>query len=112
MLTVMDWTTSKEKFFEFVSFSDRKIRIFSFALVLFLLFLIPVNFLENSPNISICYHILGEYCYSYGLTRGIASLLKGNIELALQYNKLSILVLIIIILIIISDFIGLKKKKS
>lgn len=80
-------------------------RSYTFLSVLLILFLAPINFLESMPNLSICKRILREYCYSVGITRGVSSLLKGNLELALEYNWLSIPVLVLMIFIIARDLL-------
>ena len=101
----------KQLFFKIISLSDFKYRFFVFLIVLFLLFIIPVESLEKSPNLSICSHILGDYCYSVGITRGVSSLLKGNLSQAIDYNFLSIPVLIMMLLILITDSIKSIYKK-
>lgn len=78
-------------------------RPYVFIGVLVALFLIPLRFLESSPNLSLCYTVLGEFCYSVGITRGVSALLKGNIDLAINYNFLSFPVLIFMIVIIFYD---------
>ncbi len=77
--------------------------------MLFLLLVIPVSFLESMPNVSICSRVLGEYCYSVGITRGVSSLLKGNIYDALNYNVLSIPVLTVMVSIVLYDIYMLRK---
>lgn len=106
---VKNFKAIKNRFFEIISLSGPKSRIFIFLSVLLGLFLVPLSFLENLPNFSLCSRMLGSYCYSAGITRGVSSLLKGDLNLAIDYNFLSIPVLIIIILIIISDIIKIKK---
>jgi predicted ferric reductase len=101
-----------KEFIKIISLSNPKYRIFTFLTILAFLFIVPLNILENSPNFSICYLLLKNYCYSYGLTRGVSSLLKGNFKMALNYNPLSYLVLIAIISTIILDFIKLKYQKT
>ncbi len=115
-LKMLNGLTSLEKLKKFVfdvlTLSYPKKRLFTLLLILFLLFLIPVELLESLPDFSLCHQILGEYCYSSGITRGTSSLLKGGVSQALQYNPLSIPVLIILFLFIIFDsvkFISMKK---
>ncbi len=98
------------KFFEILSLSNRKYRIIVFSVVLFLLLIIPVSFLESMPNLSICSRVLGEYCYSVGITRGVSSLLKGNIADAIDYNILSVPVLFVMISILLYDFYQLSRE--
>ena len=64
----------------------------------------PASYLEAMPNLSICSHVLGKYCYSVGITRGVSSLLKGNLELAWSYNWISIPVVVVMIGILVGDF--------
>ncbi len=99
----------KKEFFEVISFSS-KYRPLTFLTVLILLTITPLNFLEGLPNLSICSRILGEKCYSVGITRGVSALLKGNLELAVSYNWISIPVLIVMVLIIFLDLIKKFKK--
>ena len=80
-------------------------RFFIFLIVLILLFFIQINFLESTPNLSICSRVLGKYCLSIGLIRGVSCLLKGNFLEAINYNLLSIPVLIILVGFIIHDFL-------
>jgi di/tricarboxylate transporter len=87
-----------------LTFSHSKYRFFSFVFILVFLFLIPLNFLEALPNFSICSYLFKDYCYSVGLTRGVASLLKGNFVEGLEYNLLSVPVLIILVAFIVYDF--------
>jgi hypothetical protein len=71
--------------------------------VLLLLLIVPLNFLESMPNLSICSHVLGKYCYSVGITRGVSSLLKGDLSQAMDYNILALPVLFRLILLIAYD---------
>ena len=102
------------KFYSFVrnvvSFSP-KYRPYTFLTILVGLLLIPVSLLEKTPNLSICSRVLGDYCYSVGITRGVSSLLKGNFQQAIDYNFLAVPVLLILIIFIVVDFYY-KKKKS
>jgi hypothetical protein len=98
----------RNRIIEIIALSNPKYRIFVFLIILFLLFIIPVNFL-GAVNLSPCPRILGNYCYSAGITRGVSSLLKGNVTQAAGYNPLSIPVLITMISIVISDFLKIRK---
>jgi hypothetical protein len=101
---------SRDIFLDILTFSYPIYRVLFFLGVLFFLLIIPVHILELGPNFSICSFILGEYCYSTGITRGVASLLKGNISEAIDYNFLSIPVLAILFLFIIVDLYMLKRR--
>ncbi len=96
-------------FFGDVFSLDFKYRAYIFILILFFLALIPIEVLENSPRITICNYIPDNICYSQGLTRGVSSLLKLDFTQALEYNKLSLPVLIILIGFI---FVDIKRKIS
>ncbi|MCW8966058.1 MAG: DUF2752 domain-containing protein [Candidatus Pacearchaeota archaeon] len=97
-------------FLDIITFSYPQYRFFTFLFVIIILFIIPVNFLESLPNLSICHRILGDSCYSVGITRGIASLLKGNIKQSLEYNFRAIPTLTIILVFLIFDFIKITKR--
>jgi hypothetical protein len=94
-------------FFNILSLANAKSRIITFLSVLVVLALIPISFLESMPDLSICHRILGETCYSVGITRGVSSMLKGDIEQSWSYNPLAIFTIIVIIGIIISDSLTL-----
>jgi len=80
-----------------------KWRSFIFILVLTVLAVLPVRIVGITHNFSICYKILGEYCYSVGITRGVSALLKGNVGLMWDYNFLAVPTLLIMIGIITYD---------
>lgn len=112
MLNGFKLSRYKKILFDFLTFSYPLYRIILFSIVIFFLFILPIGFLENLPNLSVCSFIFRKYCYSIGITRGVSSLLKGNFDLAISYNFLSIPVLIFLIAFIIKDFIYLTKKKE
>lgn len=93
-----------------LTLSYPKYRLFVFVVIILLLAFVPVSFLESVPDLSICSRILGDYCYSVGITRGVASLLKGQFSQAIDYNFLSIPVAVILFAFVIFDtrrvFIG------
>lgn len=109
-LRVID--SNRTNIWKFISLAQPKSRIMIFVLLLLILLIIPTNFLENLPNLSICSHIFGKYCYSVGITRGVSSLLKGDLQAAKEYNILSFLVLIIIISIILVDYFRISRRTS
>jgi hypothetical protein len=103
----------KRIFSRFLTLSYTKYRFFIFLIVLILLRIIPFSIIEKTHNLSICSALFGKLCYSVGITRGVASLLRGNINEAVEYNPLSILVLIILIIFIVYDFFkGFINKKE
>jgi predicted ferric reductase len=99
----LDFKKILKEFGKIISFNS-EYRPYVFIIVLSLLMIIPLSVLEITPKFSICQRILGDSCPSAGITRGVSCLLKGNFELAMQYNKISILVLIVMIVIILNDF--------
>jgi hypothetical protein len=101
----------KNIFFDILTFSYVKYRLITFLSVLALLFILPVSFFEKIPNLSICSYVFGNYCYSVGITRGVSSLLKGNLSQAINYNFLSIPVLIVLIFFILLDMYKLINQK-
>lgn len=111
MPTAKNFKAIKDTFFEIISLSNRRYRFAAFVIILLLLFIIPVQILGKAPNLSICQKILGNYCPSIGITRGVSSILKGDLNSAWNYNPLSFLVLIVMIWIIVCDFIKIRNKK-
>lgn len=97
---------------DILTLSYPKYRLITFLVVLFLLFITPISLLETLPNLSICSHVLGEYCYSVGTTRGVSSLLKGNISQAIEYNPLSVPVLFVLSLIVVFDVARVFSEKN
>ena len=94
----------KQFFSRVIGLSYPRYRFFVFLIVLILLRILPFSFIEKTHNLSICSIILGKYCYSVGITRGVASLLRGDLQRAIEFNPLSILVLIILFSFLIFDF--------
>ncbi len=88
-----------------------KYRLFTFLIVLILLALLPISIVEKTHDLSICSKVLGKYCYSVGITRGVSSLLKGNFQQAIEYNFLSIPTLITLLGIMFFDLKKLLKNK-
>jgi hypothetical protein len=87
-----------------LTLSYPKYRFFIFVSVLFLLAILPISIVAKTHDASICSKVLGKYCYSVGITRGVSSLLKGDFSEAISFNWLSIPVLIILIFFIFHDF--------
>ena len=95
-----------------ISLSSRVSRIVIFLSTLIVLALIPIRWLESAPNLSICSYILGKYCYSVGITRGVSSLLKGDFMGAIDYNALAYPTLLVMICIVVYDLIYFVKLKK
>ena len=98
--------------FEIISLSNTKYRFFTFVAILFALWLAPLAALDAYlPQLSVCHWVLGRWCYSVGITRGVSSLLKGRLSDAIQYNPLSIPVLVVMAGIVIYDGYGIMSRK-
>ncbi len=96
-----------------LTLSHPRWRFFIFLGVLILLRVLPFFIIEKTRHFSVCSLILGKYCYSVGLTRGISTILRGDLSGGLEYNILSIFVLGILVIFIIHDlFKGFIKRKS
>jgi hypothetical protein len=91
-------------FLNIISLDNERYRFFTFLIILILLSVLPFSLIEKTHNLSICSRILGKYCFSVGITRGVSSLLRGNIGEAMEYNFLSIIVLAVIIGFLVHDF--------
>ncbi|MGY4884292.1 MAG: DUF2752 domain-containing protein [Nanobdellota archaeon] len=94
----------KDFFSKLISLSHPKYRFFTFFSVLILLRILPFSIIEKTHNLSICSALLGKYCYSVGITRGVSCLLRGEFQKAVEFNPLSIIVLIIMLIFLIYDF--------
>ncbi|MFH1711559.1 MAG: DUF2752 domain-containing protein, partial [Nanoarchaeota archaeon] len=101
----------KKLVFDILTLSHPEYRILTLLVVLLLLLIVPMSFLQSLPNLSICSRVLGKYCYSVGITRGVSSLLKLNLSQAIEYNPLSLIVLIVLTIIIFYDLIHIFFRK-
>ena len=103
---------TKSFILDFLTFSYPKYRIITIIIILLILLITPLSVFDSFPNLSICSHLLGKYCYSVGITRGLSSLLKGDLAQAINYNFLSIPVLIVLMSIIFYDLFKLRISQS
>jgi len=87
-----------------LTLSYPKYRFFIFLVVLILLGVLPFSVVEKTHNFSICSAVLGEFCFSVGITRGVSSLLRGNFDQAVEFNFLAVPVLLILVGFIGYDF--------
>jgi len=94
----------KEIFSRIFTLSYPRWRFFIFLGVLILLRVLPFSLIEKTSKLSVCSLILGKFCYSIGLTRGVSTILRGDLSSGLEYNFLSIIVLVILVGFIIYDF--------
>ena len=71
-------------------------RIIIFCIVniilLSILYLIPINNNTLLENLCIYKNIFGVECWNCGMTRAFLSILHGDFQMAIQYNKNSIIV--------------------
>ena len=89
---------------KFFTLSYPRWRFFTFLGVLILLLVLPFSLIEKTHELSICSLLLGNHCYSVGLTRGVSMLLRGDFAAGIEYNFLSVVVLATLVIFIIHDF--------
>lgn len=96
-----------------LTLSYPRYRFFIFLAVLILLRVLPFSVVGKTHDLSICSAVLGKYCFSVGITRGVSSLLRGNFSRGIEYNFLAVPVLLILVGFLIHDFYKgfLKNKK-
>lgn len=129
MLKVTNWKNKVKKYFiDIISFATPEARIFNLSSIFLILAIVPTDKLVYSPVKCVFKHFLlplifngncptdGIFancnCPSCGMTRGMSRLLHGDINGALNYNKLVIIVFLIMIGIIIKEgYVILKKYK-
>jgi uncharacterized protein DUF2752 len=87
-----------------LTLSYPKWRFFIFLGILILLLVLPFSLIEKTHELSLCSFLLGKYCYSIGITRGVSMILKGDFASGIEYNILSIFVLVVLVIFIIHDF--------
>ena len=58
-----------------------------------LLYFIPVEWLNKQPTICLFKYMFGFDCYGCGITRAIISGIQLNLQGALEYNKMIVIVL-------------------
>ena len=86
-----------------LTLSYPRYRFFTFLGVLILLRFLPFSIIEKTHNLSICYAMLKDNCFSVGITRGVSSILRGNLQKGIEYNFLSLPVLAILLGFLIYD---------
>lgn len=69
------------------------------------LLILPIDFFDSGNSICISKFLLDVECYACGLTRAIMHLIHLDIDGALSYNKLSIIVLPLLFYVWLSDVI-------
>lgn len=108
-----------------LSFNTPKAIVFNLSSILLILAVIPTKVIVNLPTICIFKNFIlpiafkgkcptsGLFanceCPACGLTRAMSSLLHGNLQAALGYNHLVIIVFIVMVFIIIINLIKIKR---
>ncbi|HEY8849503.1 MAG TPA: DUF2752 domain-containing protein, partial [Thermoanaerobaculia bacterium] len=60
--------------------------------VLLLAALVPMSWLEGAPDVCLIKRVTGRPCWGCGMTRAIASLLRGRFRQAFRYNPRVVIV--------------------
>lgn len=126
----MDFDKLKKTFLDIISFNTPKTIVFNLSTILILLAAIPTETLTKySPFRCVFKHFLfpllfngscpsdGIFascnCPACGMTRGMSRLLHGDVEGAMSYNRLVVLVFVVIVLVIgYNVYLIVKKKKK
>lgn len=74
------------------------------------LYLIPLDWFNKQHSICLVKNIFGIDCYGCGITRAVLSGLHFNIEKAITFNKMVVIVLPMLIYVWIKTTISLYKK--
>jgi Protein of unknown function (DUF2752) len=54
--------------------------------------LVPMSWLERAPEVCLIKRVTGRPCWGCGMTRAIASLLRGRFRKAVRYNPRVVIV--------------------
>ena len=54
--------------------------------------LVPMSWLEGAPDVCLIKRVTGRRCWGCGMTRAIASLLRGRFRKAVRYNPRVVIV--------------------
>jgi len=76
----------------------------------FVLFYLPIRYVESGPTICIYKNITGHNCYGCGMTRGIISFIQGDFSDSIGYNPLIVFVVPIGMMIYIKELNKTVKK--
>ena len=77
-----------------------------------LLYFIPIEWLNKQPTICLFKNIFGFDCYGCGITRAIISGIQLNLQDALEYNKMVVIVMPLLTYIWIKTVISLIKNTT
>lgn len=67
--------------------------LFAYIILPFILFFIPLEWLNKQHSICLIKNIFGVECYGCGITRAIISGIQLDFTKAIEYNKMVIIVL-------------------
>ncbi|WP_371025168.1 DUF2752 domain-containing protein [Paraclostridium ghonii] len=85
--------------------NGRRIRIIVYVFSIITIYLIPISYIE-SRSFCLWYNLFGVKCFGCGMTRAFFNFSRLNIEKALNYNPMIVLI-IIPIYMIIKDIINI-----
>jgi hypothetical protein len=85
---------------DLVSFNTPQANVINFGGLLFLLAFIPTEKLYYLPVRSVYETIFGVTPYSSGILRGLSRLLHGDVQGAIAFNQLTLLVFVVILLLL------------
>jgi len=92
---------------------NKKLKL-AFFILLFIggivLIFLPKDYFDTGKSICLSVVLLDTECYGCGMTRAIQHLIHLDIEQAIQYNKLALIVLPLFIYLILKDFFKLLKE--
>jgi hypothetical protein len=81
----------------------RKARVTLYIIFPIVLWLLPADFFDHGPEICLSQFILHTSCYGCGISRAMMHLLHFDLQAAMAYNKLSLIVLPLLIVIWFQD---------
>ena len=79
------------------------LKIVGLTILPFILFYLPIGYIESGPTICIYKNITGHNCYGCGMTRGIISFIQGDFSGSIEYNPLIVFVFPIGVMIYIKE---------
>ena len=91
---------------DLISFDTPQAKVFNFSLILIIALLVPTDKLVYLPIFSVYQTFFHLTLYSSGMTRAMSRLMHGDLDGALAFNKLVLLVFLVIISLL---FINLKR---
>jgi hypothetical protein len=95
----------KKIFLDLISFDSPQAKVFNFSLILLIAAVIPTDKLGYLPIFSIYQTFFNMTFYSSGMTRGMSRLFHGDINGALTYNKLIIILVLVIFFLLVYNII-------